>query len=69
MPAVQSGHGFPIARVVGSVMGKPFGAMYSAPFGAPAHAVPTSYTVPANSTVVSPRPQRAKSVDRHTPTG
>src|SRR6201988_1713398 len=69
MPAVQSGHGLPIARTLGSVIGKPFGARYSAPSGAPAHAVPTSYVVPANDTVVRPRPQRAKSVERHTPSG
>src|ERR1043166_133956 len=58
-----------MARTVGSVIGKPFGAMYSAPSGAPAQAVPTSYDVPANDTVVRPRPQRAKSVERHTPIG
>src|SRR5260370_36138194 len=50
-------------------MGKPFGAMYSAPAGAPAQAVPTSYTAPPNVTVVKPRPQRAKSAERHTPSG
>src|SRR4029077_16002322 len=43
--------------------------MESAPAGAPWHAVPTSYTAPLNVTLVRPRPQRAKSVERHVPSG
>src|SRR5947207_11550347 len=43
--------------------------MYRAPSGAPAHAVPTSYVAPEKETSPRPRPHRAKSVERHTPSG
>src|SRR6059036_636991 len=65
MPAVQSGHGFTIARTFGSTIGKPLLLMYSAPSGCPWQYFPTvSLTI-----ISSPRPQRAKSLERHTPNG
>src|SRR5690348_15551731 len=67
-PAVQSGFGSAITRSVGSPTGRPLAVRYSAPSGAPAQPASMSVGTPL-MTIVSPRPQRAKSEPRMTPTG
>src|SRR3954465_3208608 len=67
-PAVHFGFGSAITRSVGSPIGCPFDARNKAPAGALPQAASMSVGTPL-ITIVSPRPQRAKSDPRMTPTG